>query len=479
MPSYLAHLFKSFPVSRGIRQKALFLAVITTAILFYVLFRASQLNPLFYTPFPQSIEPLAFYELGYFQQSAKSYRAMYKRAGENGAFSENPLLKALLSEDPIGTRQAAASLLSANPDDLQALKALTEVALQEHDIKSAGELTKRMLAVNEDDADALVLAALVATLNHSYGEAIGLLNLALRTGDSGNLLTLLDVLEMAGQLRDSNEPPLCLLAHFYRYLRIYDSAKGQWAVRTAEQAIAAGDHPAEAYVTIGIALEKRGLRQRALESFQKATQIDPSYGMAYRWAAGIYAKSGDHSHEYLMNRAAFQTNPSDHLFRDDLYYELRDRKEFAQLAKAMQQAIDQDAGDIVALSYVISAHRQLGHEEQAQQYSRQALPLEPRGPQAYDAKAWILQQMGRLDETEQLLKESIRLDGYRPEPYRALARLYQKQGRVEEAFSTYERVLLFRGGQEGQKVLEFCAGYERTDLKLAEACRDRLFGKQR
>src|SRR5207344_1303207 len=101
------------------------------------------------------------------------------------------LLKALLSEDPIGTRQAAASLLSANPDDLQALKALTEVALQEHDIKSAGELTKRMLAVNEDDADALVLAALVATLNHSYGEAIGLLNLALRTGDSGNLLTFL------------------------------------------------------------------------------------------------------------------------------------------------------------------------------------------------------------------------------------------------------------------------------------------------
>ena len=69
---------------------------------------------------------------------------------------------------------------------------------------------------------------------------------------------------------------------------MYDSAKGQWVVRTAEQAIAAGDHQAEAYVTIGIVLEKQGLRQRALESFQKATQIDPSYGMAYRWASVVY-----------------------------------------------------------------------------------------------------------------------------------------------------------------------------------------------
>lgn len=479
MRSSILHRIEPLSVGRRIRRKALLLAAIIIAILAYPIVRVSELDSLFFTPFAQSLEPLAFYELGYFQQSAKSYRAAYKHAGENGAYSENPLLTALLSADPNRARESATILLNENPDDLRALNALTEIAFQANDLKSAGELTKQVLALNEDDTDALVLAALVATRNHSYGEAIRLFNLALRTGETGNVLTFLDVLETAGQLRDSHDPPLCLLAHFYRYLRMYDSAKGQWAVRTAEQAIAAGDHQAEAYVTIGIALEKRGLRQRALELFQKAIQIDPSYGMAYRWAADAYEQSGDRSHEYLMRKAAFQTNPSDHLFRDDLYYELRDRKEFRQLAKAMQQAIDQDPGDIVAHNYVAYAHRQLGHEEQAHHHLREALPFEPSGPHAYDVKAWILKEFGRQDEAEQLLKKSIRIDGGRPQPYRVLAEIRQQQGHVEEAFVAYEMALIVGGSNERSRALEFCSRYDRTDLKLAEACRDRLFGKQR
>lgn len=474
----LAHHLESFRLYRDIRRKGVLLAAIVVAVLAYTVFRVSQLDPLFYTTVSQSLVPLTLYELGYFQQSAKSYRAVYKRVSTGGVSSENSLFNTLLSEDYNGARQAAVALLNKNPDDIHALRALAEVAFQANDLLSAGQLTKQVLALKEDDGEALVLAALVATQNQSYGEAIRFFNLALRTGEAGNLLTFLNVLETAGQLRDSNEPPLCLLAHFYRYLRIYDRAKGKWAIRAAEQAIAAGDHQPEAYVTIGIVLEKQGVRQRALESFKKAAQINPSYGMAYRWAAGVYAKSGDRSHEYLMRRAAFQADPSDHLFRDDLYYELRDRKEYAQIAKVMQLAIDEDARDLVAHSYVAYAHRQLGHEEEAGQYLRQAISVEPQGAHSYEAKAWILQEMGRLDQAESLFHKSIQLDAYRPAPYRALTRLYQKQGRAEEAFSIYERVVFLRGSDEGQRVLEFCAWYERTNRNLAEACLDRLFRKQ-
>lgn len=479
MRSYLAQLLESFSVYRSIRRKALLFATILTAITICLGFRLSQLDPLFYTPLPQLIVPLALYELGYFEQAAKRYRATYKQAGKNRVYSEDLLLRALFSADLDSARRTAETLLSENPDDIRALNALTKVAFQANDLKSARELTNQVLSLNEDDTDALVLAALIATRNESYGEAIGLFDLALRTGETGSVLTFLDVLETAGQLRDSNEPPLCLLATFYRYLHMYDRAKGQWAVRTAEQAIAAGDHQAVAYVTIGIVLEKQGLRQRALESFQKATQIDPSYGMAYRWASVVYGKAGDRSHEYLMNRTAFQTNPSDHLFRDDLYYELRDRKEFRHLAKAMQQVIDQDPDDIVAHNYVAFAHKQLGHEEQAHQYLRQALSFEPHGPHAYDVKAWILQEFGRQDEAEQLLMKSIRIDGSRPQPYRVLAQLRQLQGHNEEAFVAYEMALNLGGSDERSRALEFCSTYERTDHKLAEACRERLFGRQR
>lgn len=442
-------------------------------------FRLSQLAPLFYTPFPQAILPLTLYELGYFEQAANRYRAAYKQMGMSREHSEDPLLGDLLSGDLDGATRTAKARLSENPDDLRALKALATVAYRANDLQSAGKWSRQVLSLNEDDTDALVLTTLIATRQESYDDAIRLFNLALRTGEAGNILTLLDVLELAGQLRDAHDPPVCLLAHFYRFLRMYDRAKGQWAVRSAEQAIAAGDHLAAAYVTIGIIQEKEGLLQRALETFQKAIQTDPSYGMAYRWAAGVYEKAGDHSHEYLMRRAAFETDPSDHLFREDLYYTLTERKEFRPLVRAMQQAIAHDAGDIVAYNHAAFALKHLGDEEQARHYLYRAFQLEPHSPHAYDVKAWILIELGRHPEVEQLVMKSIQINGDRPQPYRVLAHLRYQQGDPEGAFVAYEQALVIGGSDERSRVLEFCATYEHKDQTFAEACRARLFGRPR
>jgi tetratricopeptide (TPR) repeat protein len=467
-----------FSALRRLLRKHLF-GIGIIVLLIYLGIRLSQLAPFFYTPFPQAILPLTLYELGYFEQAANRYRAAYQQAGMNWEDSEDPLRGALLSGDFDRAMRTAKAQLGENPDDLRALKALATVAYRENDLQSAGKLSRQVLSLNEDDTDALVLTTLIATRHQSYDEAIRLLNRALRTGETGTVLTLLNVLELVGQLRDAHDPPVCLLAHFYRFLRMYDRAKGQWAVRSAEHAIAAGDHPAAAYVTIGIIQEKEGLLQRALETFQKAIQKDPSYGMAYRWAAGVYEKAGDHSHEYLMRRAAFETDPSDHLFREDLYHTLTERKEFRPLVRAMQQAIAHDAGDLVAYNHAAFALKQLGDDDQARHYLHRAIPLEPHSPHAYDIKAWMLLELGRHAEAEPLLMKSIQIDAERPQPHRVLAHLRYRQGDQEGAFVAYEPALVLGGSDEGSRVLEFCATYEHRDQAFAEACRARLFGRPR
>lgn len=467
-----------FSALRPLLRKHL-LGIGIIVLLIYLGVRLSQLAPFFYTPFPQAILPLTLYELGYFEQAANRYRAAYKQTGMSREHSEDPLLGDLLSGDLDSATRTAKARLSENPDDLRALKALATVAYRANDLQSAGKWSRQVLSLNEDDTDALVLTTLIATRNESYDDAIRLFNLALRTGETGTILTLLDVLELAGQLRDAHDPPECLLAHFYRFLRMYDRAKGHWAVRSAERAIAAGDHPAAAYVTIGIVQEKEGLLQRALETFQTAIQMDPSYGMAYRWAATVYEKAGDQSHEYLMRRAAFETNPSDHLLREDLYDTLSERKEFRHLVRAMQQAIAYDPGDLVAYNHVAFALTHLGEEAQARHYWERAIALEPHSPHAYDMKAWMLLELRRYAEAEPLLMKSIQIDGARPQPHRVLAHLRYRQGDQEGAFVAYEPALVLGGSAEGSRVLEFCAAYEHTDQTFAETCRARLFGRSR
>lgn len=466
--SALRRLFRTNLLGIGIILLLLFLGI-----------RVSQLAPLFYTPFPHALIPLTLYELGYFEQAAQRYRAVYQQAGTSREDSHDPLLGVLLSGDSERATRTAKARLGENPDDLRALKTLATLAYRANDLQAAGTFSRQVLSRNEDDTDALVLTALIATRQQSYDDAIRLFNLALRTGETGTILTLLDVLELAGQLRDAHDPPECLLAHFYRFLRMYDHAKGHWAVRSAERAIAAGDHPAAAYVTIGIVQVKEGLLQRALETFQTAIQIDPSYGMAYRWAATVYKKAGDQSHEYLMRRAAFETNPSDHLFREDLYDTLSERKEFRPLVRAMQQAIAHDPGDLVAYNYVAFALTHLGDETQARHYWQRAMALEPHSPHAYDVKAWMLLMLGRYAEAEPLLTTSIQIDGARPQPYRVLAHLRYRQGDQEGAFVAYEQALVLGGSAEESRVLEFCATYEHTDQTFAETCRARLFGRPR
>src|SRR5205814_699459 len=77
----------------------------------------------------------------------------------------------------------------------------------------------------------------------------------------------LSVRALTGELerRASASRPACLLAHLHRYLRIHDPSHATAAVRYARRAIAAGDRPDDAYVTLAIVHTKQGYRRAAFE----------------------------------------------------------------------------------------------------------------------------------------------------------------------------------------------------------------------
>src|SRR5262245_11871745 len=81
-----------------------------------------------------------------------------------------------------------------------------------------------------EDVDAEILLALARAREGAGPEAIAALNRALRSGRQGTrLVTLYQVLATTGALASRPAParPQCLIAHFHRYLRVFDQSEAR------------------------------------------------------------------------------------------------------------------------------------------------------------------------------------------------------------------------------------------------------------
>jgi tetratricopeptide (TPR) repeat protein len=125
------------------------------------------------------------------------------------------------------------------------------------------------------------------------------------------ITSFLWALETTGRLTrlPPGQRPACLLAHWHRYLRIFDPWQGWVAIRHAEQAIRAGDRPADAFVTIAIVRDKQGKPQATFEALMKALEIDPRNPEALLWAAKSYSERGDVANEFRVLKEAADAAP--------------------------------------------------------------------------------------------------------------------------------------------------------------------------
>jgi tetratricopeptide (TPR) repeat protein len=121
------------------------------------------------------------------------------------------------------------------------------------------------------------------------------------------------VLEASGDLgqRPAGPKPLCLLAHYHRFLRIFDDAQGQVAIEYAKQAIAAGDRPDDAWVTIGIIYGFWGRSEDSREALAKAVAANPRNPDALLRAALVYGESGDAVTERRLTMEAAELGGDD------------------------------------------------------------------------------------------------------------------------------------------------------------------------
>ena len=291
--------------------------VLWLAVVLMILWGASyrRLAPMASELFPMSrpgLRAVALYLIGDYVGAARMYRLAAQDEPGEYTYDMSGGLALRAGNLPLAERRARTTLALV-PGAAEPTLTLAEIALVRGRPDEAERHADAVRERHPDHVDALYLSAVAHAYRGDDGVAITAMNRALRQGRADRETMLFHVMEVTGHLarRPAEQQPASLLAHLYRYLRIYDPANGTLAIAHARRAIAAGDHPADAYLTLGVVYDKIGEHAESLQAVTRAVTADPRHAEAYRWIAVEAWRRSDPLLRYRMARAAFEAAPAD------------------------------------------------------------------------------------------------------------------------------------------------------------------------
>ncbi len=405
-----------------------------------------------------ALKGLTLYLAGADASAARAYREHFQAHGDFGTLG-GPMEAALMRGQPQVARRLAEEALAKDERNKPGLLTLGRLALDEGKGGEALGYFSRVLDRYEDQLDALLLSAVAHTRAGRNGLATDVLKRALRDWRGPpRPSTFLSVLETSGELgqRPAGQKPLCLLAHYHRFLRIFDDAQGEVAIEYARQAIASGDRPDDAWLTIGIIYGFRGRSEDSRDALAKAVAANPRNPDALVRAALVYGDSGDAVTERrLMLEAA-------DLGGDDPYYTSGLQRYFVEKLGDYQQArtyflerLAKDPDSPANLERLWQISNLLGDQSQAIEYFRRALARRPDRPETLERLARALDEIGQLDEAKRTIDKAIALDPRRGTAYATLGFIYLGQDKRALAIQALERANWF-GDLDIDSYAELC-----------------------
>jgi len=476
----VAQVTKELPIvniaSLNISRRArIILAVGIVLLWILVRQQISRMDERFFQPSFPGIKGLALYAIGNYSGAAKAYREHFQELYQTEKTATDPGWDALLRGDFQGAEEIAKKALEKDPTAIAPLLTLGEIALEKGAFQEALSIFAQILGKEPNQFDAHLLSSVALSRSGAYGEAIHSLNLALRTNTIESRITsFLKALETTGDLGDlpAQKRPHCLLAHYYRYLRLFDPSNGRAAIDYANKAITLGDRPADAYLTLAIIYDKQEKREKSLQAILKAVEVNPKHAEALRWAAFIHSKRGDLLNEYRMAKAAFEAAPEDPFYITHLDHVLVEKLgDVHQALGLMQQALKSTPNNPKALDRLGDLYGMVGNYEQSLDYYRKALVLEPLNAILYEEIGFSLDRLGRIKEAISTYRKAASIAPTRPQPHSGLASLYHGAGRYREAIKEYEEAIRL-GERSTTELSQLCSLYHyvTSDFQRAANC---------
>ncbi len=440
-----------------------------------------QMDDRFFYPSFQGMKGLFLYEFGDYKSAAKVYKALFSETDEWGEPSD-PGVDALLRGDLYLAESIAQSDLVKGENQINATLTLGEVALSKGKHAEALQWFNEILKSERDQFDALILSSVVQSRLGRDGEAITLINRALRYHKiEKRITTFIWALEIAGELSalHNEGPHHTLLAHYFRYLRIFDKANGRQAMIFAKKGIKIEDHREAAHLTLGIVLHKENRIEKALEAYQNAIKINPAFSEAYRRKAHIYSDRGDLANEYQMIKAAYEADSRD-IFSVKHYQDFLTDKlgDYYQALVLTEQLLDADPENIDLIKSAAFYLRFIGKEEKAIEYYKKGLEISPKNASLYEGLGFSYTELEQFDAAFEAFQSALLINDQQARAYAGLAFLYDKTNKKLKAIEALEAAFAY-GYQSNTQRMNLCTlYYTESQFEKAERCLRRVLTEE-
>lgn len=422
----------------------------------------------------QSTVAFVRYMVGDYGGAARAYRADLRERVAIYREHVDPLFAALLEGRTTDARSRAEAQLSTG-FSTDALLTVGELALADGQPQAALFAIQRVLRADRDDYDAWLLASVAHTRLGEYPAAVDAMIHALRQDRTERRITsFLAILETVGGLRarPATERPECLLAHYHRYLRIYDRSEGPVAIRHARRAIAANDQADAAWVTIGLVYDKQGRSDEAFSVYQQAVRLNPRNPEAFRRLARGYSDRGDLVNEARSYRAAFEAAPEDDYHATNLFYVLTEKLgDYRQALALCRGALVTSPESHTLWGKVGEVEFQLGHFQEALAAQERSVGLAPEDPGHLVHEGWALLALERPEAALTVFQRAAALAPQPSEPYWAMGAAYYRLARFPDAQAAIEKSFSLSPPDSTDRLMVLCGLYRRArDFPKAGQC---------
>ncbi len=465
---------KAFRISKNWQ---IFLAILVVIFWVKVYRHFTQMDDRFFPESFQGMQGLLFYETGNYKAAAEAYRAHFIKT-DDWEERNDPALNALLQGDLFSAEMIAKSDLEKGQNEMNAALTLGEVALANKKDDVAQAWFNRVLENHRDQFDALLLSSLVQARAGRDGEAIDLMNRALRHYRIESRITsFFWVLAMTGDLLEApdSEQYHTLLAHYFRYLRIFDNTNARQALVFAKKGIANNRHSESAHLTMGIVFHKERKVERALSAYWNAIKIRPDYAEAYRRMSQIYSDRGDLAKEYEVIKTAYESAPKDYFYIQFYQHFLADKLgDYYQALVFTEQLLEENPEDINLIKTAAYYLRFIGKAEKAAQHYKKGLVFYPGNPSLYEGLGYSYLKLEQLEDARHAFQAALSINDRRPQAYVGLSLLYNNTKQFLEAIEALEKAF-FYGYKSDSQSLNLCTLYHHvSQFEKAATCLKRI-----
>ncbi|HWX43941.1 MAG TPA: tetratricopeptide repeat protein [Solirubrobacteraceae bacterium] len=455
------------------RTTTLFLALLVMLAALRILWQLGGMDPRLHPKSPQSTAAFVRYMGGDYRSAADGYRSHLRSRVALYREHVDPLFAALVEGRTEDARRRAEEQL-AHGYSADALLTLAELALGDGQPQAALETAQKVLQVDRDDYDAHLLSSVAHAHLRQYPAAVDDMVHALRQNRvERRATTFLLILGGTGDLGrlPSDGRPECLLAHYHRYLRIYDRSEGDVAIRHARRAIAANDQPDAAWVTIGLVARKQGKAADAFTAFQEAARLNPANPEALHQLALEYSDRGDLVNEARSYRAAFEAAPDDEYHAQGLFHITLKLGDYQQALGALRTAVARRPDSALLWGKLGEIEDELGLFPDSVAAHTRAVDLAPKNPNHRIRQGWALLKLERADAALASFREAVALDPYASDAYWGLGAAYSDLERGMEAQAAIERSFALQPPDRPDRVMALCSLYKQArDFPKTHAC---------